>query len=110
MGLMTWGGAHKLGGCIFPYKVLDGHSIKVTTIEELLLGGAKGGCLTESGRLMEVQLCSKTVTIQRHDYFITRKKTFNALPQQLYVVLKLLFILLIIAVLFIINNYWMKFL
>ena len=50
MGLMTWDGAHKLGSCIFPYKVLDGHSIKVTTIEELLLGGAKGGC----GHLVEV--------------------------------------------------------
>ena len=59
MGLITRGKAYKLGGCIFPYQALDGHSIKVTTIEELLLGGAKGGC----GHLMEVQLYSKTVTI-----------------------------------------------
>ena len=44
MGLMTWGGAHKLGGCILLYQALDGCSIKVTTIKELLLGGAKGGC------------------------------------------------------------------
>ena len=31
----------------------------------------------ECGHLMEVQLCSKTVTIQSHDYFITRKKILN---------------------------------
>ena len=31
----------------------------------------------ECGHLMEVQLYSKTVTIQSHDYFITRKKILN---------------------------------
>ena len=39
VGLITCGGAYKLGGCIFLFQALDGCSIKVTTIVELLLGG-----------------------------------------------------------------------
>ena len=50
MGLITWGRAYKVGGCISLYQVLDGCFIKVTTIEEVLFGGAKGGY----GHLVEV--------------------------------------------------------